>query len=78
MAQNAAGKLAEKALGHGNPNLVATTDISNPIRDPSKFADPSGERMKALVWMGKNDVQVRTWPKRQQTQATLSNADAQY
>lgn len=33
-------------------------DVSNPARDKQKFADPSGETMKALVWLGKNDVAV--------------------
>lgn len=59
MAQNLAGKLAEKALGHGNHERAATTDVSNPDREAGKYADKSGERMKALVWMGKNDVRVR-------------------
>ncbi|KAK4442115.1 GroES-like protein [Podospora aff. communis PSN243] len=50
MAQNLAGKLAEKALGH----------VSNPAREGGKYADESGERMKALVWMGNNDVRSKT------------------
>lgn len=32
--------------------------VSNPARDKQKSADPSGETMKALVWLGKNDVAV--------------------
>ncbi|KAK1757022.1 GroES-like protein [Echria macrotheca] len=63
MATNYAGKMAEKAMGHGAHNRAATTDISNPARDGGKYADPSGERMKALVWMGKNDVRVVETPK---------------
>jgi len=59
MAQNLAAKLAEKALGHGDHQRAATTDVSNPARQGGKYADESGERMKALVWMGKNDVRVR-------------------
>jgi len=49
----------EKLLGHGD----ATTeqDISNPGIDRQKYADPSGEMMKALVWLGKNTVEVRTY-----------------
>ncbi|EGC47087.1 alcohol dehydrogenase [Histoplasma capsulatum var. duboisii H88] len=38
-------------------------DVSNPARDKQKFADPSGETMKALVWLGKNDVAVVDVPK---------------
>lgn len=51
----------EKLLGHGD----ATTeqDITNPGIDRKKYADPSGEMMKALVWMGKNSVEVRDVPK---------------
>ncbi|KAK0750583.1 chaperonin 10-like protein [Schizothecium vesticola] len=63
MAQNKTGNIAEKALGHDDQNRAATTDISNPARDGGKYADPSGERMKALVWMGKNDVRVLEVPK---------------
>ncbi|EEP81121.1 hypothetical protein UREG_05963 [Uncinocarpus reesii 1704] len=33
-------------------------DVSNPARDPDQYSDPSGETMKAVVWMGKNDVKV--------------------
>ncbi|KLJ08267.1 oxidoreductase [Blastomyces silverae] len=42
---------------------VVTQDVSNPARDRQKFADPSGETMKALVWLGKNDVAVADVPK---------------
>lgn len=57
MAMSQAANLLEKALGHGG---TATTeqDLTNPNRDPGKYADPSGEKMKALVWNGKNDVRV--------------------
>jgi hypothetical protein len=57
--QNFAAKQAEAALGHDDRNLVTQTDISNPDRDGGKYADPSGEKMLALTWMGKNDVRVR-------------------
>ena len=57
MALSQAANLLEKALGHGGE---ATTEqnLSNPDRNPEKYADPSGEKMKALVWNGKNDVKV--------------------
>lgn len=49
--------LLEKAIGHTD-DAITEQDLSNPDRDREKYADPSGEKMKALVWMGKNDVQV--------------------
>jgi len=57
MALSQAANLVEKFLGHGGE---ATTEqnMTNPNRDISKYADPSGEKMKALVWNGKNDVKV--------------------
>lgn len=57
MATSQATYLIEKALGHGD-NAITEQDVSNPARDRQKYADPSGETMKALVWMGKNDVQL--------------------
>ncbi|KAL9610518.1 MAG: hypothetical protein Q9167_004778 [Letrouitia subvulpina] len=58
MAATAQGaNLLEKALGHGE-NAVIEQDMTNPSRDREKYADPSGEKMKALVWNGKNSVQV--------------------
>lgn len=58
MALSQAAALVEKALGHGG-NATTEQDITNPARDRAKYADPSGETMKALVWMGKNTVKVR-------------------
>jgi len=58
MAANVVAKGAEKVLGHGDKDRATHTDISNPARDGGKYADPSGEKMKALAWMGKNDVRV--------------------
>jgi len=52
----------EKAVGHQDV-AVTEQDMTNPARDRAKYADPSGETMKALVWMGKNDVQVIDAPK---------------
>ena len=59
VAENFAAKQAEAILGHDNQGRATQTDISNPDRDGGKYADPSGEKMKALMWMGKNDVRVR-------------------
>lgn len=58
MAQNFLADQAEKVIGHSAQDRAAHTDISNPARAGGKYADPSGEKMKALVWMGKNDVRV--------------------
>lgn len=58
MAQNFAARQLEKVLGHGDHDRAAHTDISNPDREGGRFADDSGEKMKALAWMGKNDVHV--------------------
>ena len=60
MSQTA--NLGEKALGHGD-NAITEQDVTNPARDRERFGDPSGETMKALAWMGKNDVQILECPK---------------
>ncbi|KAI4117120.1 MAG: hypothetical protein LQ338_007612 [Usnochroma carphineum] len=44
-------------MGHLD-GAATEQDVSNPARDREKYADPSGEKMKALVWNGKNDVQL--------------------
>jgi threonine dehydrogenase-like Zn-dependent dehydrogenase len=53
---------AEQAIGHGD-NATTEQDVSNPSKNEGKFADPSGEKMQALAWMGKNSVQVVEAPK---------------
>jgi hypothetical protein len=58
MAQNLIAKATESVLGHDDHDRATKVDISNPDREDHKFADESGEKMKALVWMGKNDVRV--------------------
>lgn len=67
MALSQAAGLLEKVIGHGggpptsgSSSGEATTiqNISNPSQDAGKYADPSGEMMKALVWNGKNSVKV--------------------
>ncbi|KAK5071524.1 hypothetical protein LTS08_004732 [Lithohypha guttulata] len=57
MAMSQAANLVEKILGHTG-DATTEQNMSNPNRDISKYADPSGEKMKALVWNGKNDVKV--------------------
>jgi len=60
LSQAAAG--LEKILGHDN-NATTEQDITNPGKDRAKYADPSGETMKALTWQGKNTVKVIEVPK---------------
>ncbi|PQE28781.1 S-(hydroxymethyl)glutathione dehydrogenase protein [Rutstroemia sp. NJR-2017a WRK4] len=62
MAMSQAAAVVEKVLGHGSGAKTAA-DVTNPAIDRSKYADPSGEKMKALVWMGKNSVEVQEVPK---------------
>lgn len=62
MAMSQVAALAEKALGHKD-NSIIEQDITNPARDRAKYADPSGEMMKALVWTGKNSVEIQEVPK---------------
>jgi len=62
MAMSQAAYAAEKAIGHDD-NAVTAQDVTNPALDRQKYADPSGEMMKALVWMGKNKVEVVDAPK---------------
>jgi len=53
---NAAANLAEKVIGH-QEGVTVSADVANPGNDVEKWADTS-EKMKALAWMGKNDVQM--------------------
>ena len=57
MSMTQAANLVEKIIGHAG---TATTEqnLTNPARDRSKYADPSGETMKALTWQGVNKVEV--------------------
>jgi hypothetical protein len=57
MAINAATNVLEKVIGHDAKGDI-TMDVSNPGQEGGKYADPSGEKMKALTWYGKNDVRV--------------------
>lgn len=60
-AVSQAAALAEKAIGHGD-NALTAQDVTNPGRDRGKYGDPN-ETMKALVWQGKNTVEVIECPK---------------
>lgn len=55
MAMSQAALKAEQAIGHGDDNTTLQ-DVTNPDQYPGA-ADPS-DKMKALVWMGKNKVEV--------------------
>jgi hypothetical protein len=48
MAMSQAAGLVEKVIGHGS-NSILEQDVSDPAVDRAKYADPSGETMKALV-----------------------------
>lgn len=52
---------AEKAVGHGD-NATTIQDVTNPANNPA-WANKSGEKMKALAWMGKNTVEMIEVPK---------------
>lgn len=56
MALSLAAAKAEEKIGHGD-NAVTIQDVTNPAQDREKYGDPSIS-MKALAWMGKNNVQV--------------------
>ncbi|KAK9238114.1 GroES-like protein [Lipomyces kononenkoae] len=56
MSLSQSANYVEKILGHSGDSSLEQ-DISNPSKDPM-YADSTGERMKALVWMGKNNVAV--------------------
>lgn len=56
-AVSQSANLVEKAIGHVDGG-VTEQNMTNPERDREAYGDPSGEKMKALVWMGKNTVQV--------------------
>lgn len=60
MALSQATNLVEKITGHTG-DATTIQDVTNPDRDRARFADPSGEKMQALVWNGKNSVKVGEW-----------------
>lgn len=57
MAVSQSANVLEKAMGHVEGG-VTEQNMTNPDRDRQQYGDPSGERMKALVWNGKNSVEV--------------------
>ena len=61
MAVSQAAAKAEEKIGHGD-NAITIQDVTNPARDRAKYGHPT-ENMKALVWQGKNTVEVVEVPK---------------
>jgi threonine dehydrogenase-like Zn-dependent dehydrogenase len=57
MALSQAAAVVEKIIGHTG-DATTEQNLTNPAKDPEKYADPSGEKMKALIWNGKNSVKV--------------------
>lgn len=57
MATSRAANIAEKVLKDEN-EAAPIQDLSNPAKDAQKFGDPSGQTMKALIWLGKKEVTV--------------------
>ena len=57
MALSQAANLLEKAIGHTG-DATTEQNMTNPDRNREKYADPSGETMKALTWNGKGSVKV--------------------
>ena len=57
MALSQAANLVERVLGHDD-NAVTEQNMTNPSKDREKYGDPSGEKMKALAWMGKGSVKL--------------------
>jgi len=51
----------EQFIGHGD-NAATAQNVTNPGNDREKYGDPS-QTMKALVWQGKNKVEVVETPK---------------
>jgi len=58
MSLSQAAWKAEQAIGH-NDNAITAQDVTNPGLNREKWGDPT-ETMKALCWMGKNNVQMGT------------------
>ncbi|RAL01983.1 zinc-dependent alcohol dehydrogenase [Aspergillus ibericus CBS 121593] len=59
MAATQAANLVEKAVGHSG-NATVTTDISNYA---GEHGQETGEKIKATIWQGKNQVEVVEMPK---------------
>lgn len=61
MALSQAAAKAEEKIGHGD-NAATIQDVTNPAQGRGKYGDPN-ESMKALIWNGKNTVNIVETPK---------------
>nr|OQO17882.1 hypothetical protein B0A51_15410 [Rachicladosporium sp. CCFEE 5018] len=61
MSLSQAAYKVEQAVGH-NDNAITAQDVTNPANDRAKYGDPN-VTMQALVWQGKNVVEVVEVPK---------------
>ncbi|OQO11922.1 hypothetical protein B0A48_03649 [Cryoendolithus antarcticus] len=61
MSLSQAAYKVEQAVGH-NDNAITAQDVTNPANDREKYGDPS-VTMQALVWQGKNVVEIVEVPK---------------
>lgn len=57
MAASRAANILESVFGHRD-NAATQQDVSNPANSPREWAAESGERMKAVVWKGKQNVAI--------------------
>lgn len=57
---NTAANIFESRMRKGEGQADVVTDVANPAKNAEKWADTSGETMKALAWKGPNDVQMGT------------------
>jgi hypothetical protein len=58
MATSQAAYKAEQAIGHNDSEIIIQQDVSN----YEAGAGDDGESMKALVWQGKNNVEIGMLP----------------
>lgn len=56
MALSQAAAFVENIIGHRD-NAQTAQDITNPAKNREKYGHPT-EKMKALCWMGKNNVKI--------------------
>jgi hypothetical protein len=59
MAATRAANLVERAIGHTHGDANIHTDISN---YNNEFGTETGEKIRAAIWKGKNDVGIGMYP----------------
>lgn len=55
---NAATNLIENLMRKDDAHAEVVFDIAIPANSPARFVDPSGEKMRALIWQGKYGVRM--------------------